>query len=53
MFAVRVGDFQGPLDLLLSLIAKHELELTALALHAVTDDFLAHIRAQGDEWDLG
>jgi segregation and condensation protein A len=52
-FAVRVGDFEGPLDLLLSLIAKHELELTALALHAVTDDFLVHIRAQGDAWDLG
>lgn len=52
-FAVRVGDFEGPLDLLLSLIAKHELELTALALHAVTDDFLAYIRSQGDEWDLG
>lgn len=51
-FAVRVGDFEGPLDLLLSLIAKHELELTALALHSVTDDFLAYIRGQGDEWDL-
>jgi segregation and condensation protein A len=52
-FAVRVGEFEGPLDLLLSLIAKHELELTALALHSVTDDFLAYIRAQGDDWDLG
>lgn len=51
-FAVRVGDFEGPFDLLLSLIAKHQLELTALALHQVTDDFLAHIRAQGDDWDL-
>ena len=52
-FAVRVGEFEGPLDLLLSLIAKHELELTALALHSVTDDFLAYIRGQGDDWDLG
>ena len=51
-FAVRVADFTGPLDLLLSLIAKHELELTALALHQVTDDFIAHINAQGDDWDL-
>jgi segregation and condensation protein A len=51
-FAVRVGDFEGPLDLLLSLIAKHELELTALALHSVTDDFLSYIRDQGDDWDL-
>lgn len=52
MFAVRVGDFEGPFDLLLSLIAKHQLELTALALHQVTDDFVAHIRSQGDHWDL-
>ncbi len=51
-FAVRIGDFEGPLDLLLSLIAKHELELTALALHSVTDDFLTYIRAQGEDWDL-
>lgn len=49
---MRVGDFTGPLDLLLSLISKHELELTALALHRVTDDFMAYIRAQGDDWDL-
>lgn len=51
-FAVRVEGFEGPLDLLLSLIAKRKLELTALALHQVTDDFVAHIRAQGDGWDL-
>ncbi len=53
VFAFRVADFEGPLDLLLSLIAKHELELTALALHRVTDDFVAYIARQGDEWDLG
>lgn len=51
-FAVKIGDFEGPLDLLLSLIAKHELELTTLALHSVTDDFIAYIKAQGDDWDL-
>jgi segregation and condensation protein A len=52
-FAVRVTGFEGPLDLLLSLISKHELELTALALHRVTDDFVAYIAQQGDAWDLG
>lgn len=51
-FAVRLSEFEGPLDLLLSLISKRRLELTALALHQVTDDFIAHIRAQGDGWDL-
>ncbi|HSN12831.1 MAG TPA: segregation/condensation protein A, partial [Propionibacteriaceae bacterium] len=42
----------GPFDLLLSLIAKHRLDVTVLALHTVIDDFLAHIRARGPEWDL-
>jgi segregation and condensation protein A len=51
-FAVRVAGFEGPFDLLLALIAKHRIEVTALALHEVTDDFVAHIRAQGADWDL-
>ena len=51
-FAVRVAGFEGPFDLLLSLIAKHRIEVTELALHTVTDDFIAHVRAQGPEWDL-
>lgn len=51
-FAVRVGGFEGPFDLLLSLIARHRIEVTELALHVVTDDFIAHVRAQGVDWDL-
>ena len=51
-FAVRLDEFEGPFDLLLSLIAKHRLDVTVLALHTVIDDFLAHIRARGPEWDL-
>jgi segregation and condensation protein A len=51
-FAVRVGGFEGPFDLLLSLIARHRIEVTELALHVVTDDFIAHVRAQGAQWDL-
>ncbi len=51
-FSLRVGDFEGPFDLLLSLIAKHKLEVTELALHRVTDEFIAYIRGQGVEWDL-
>ena len=52
IFKVKLQEFEGPFDLLLSLIAKHELEVTALALHIVTDDFLAFIKSQGDDWDL-
>jgi segregation and condensation protein A len=51
-FNVKLNQFEGPFDLLLSLIAKHELEVTALALHIVTDDFLQYIKSQGSQWDL-
>lgn len=52
IFHVKLNQFEGPFDLLLSLIAKHELEVTVLSLHVVSDDFLTFIRSQGDEWDL-
>ncbi len=51
-FLVRVGDFEGPFDLLLSLISKHKLEVTEIALHQVTDEFIGYIRAKGSEWEL-
>lgn len=51
-FSVKVGEFEGPFDLLLTLISKHKLEVTELALHIVTDEFIAYIRGQGPEWDL-
>ena len=51
-FRVRLEVFEGPFDLLLSLIAKHQLDVTEVALSQVTDEFIAHIRAFGDEWDL-
>ena len=51
-FSVSVGTFEGPFDLLLQLISKHKLEVTELALHEVTDDFIAYIRGQGPDWSL-
>jgi segregation and condensation protein A len=51
-FQVRLDNFEGPFDLLLGLIAKHKLDITEVSLHKVTDDFIAHIRAHGSEWDL-
>ena len=48
-FSVKVGDFEGPFDLLLSLISKHKLEVTELALHTVTDEFIGYIRSKGTE----
>ncbi|WP_436789453.1 segregation and condensation protein A [Yinghuangia sp. YIM S10712] len=52
-FAVRLDNFEGPFDLLLSLIAKHKLDVTEVSLSKVTDEFIAYIRAQGPDWDLG
>jgi segregation and condensation protein A len=51
-FSVTVGSVEGPFVLLLQLISKHKLEVTELALHIVTDEFIAYLRAQGPEWDL-
>ena len=52
-FQVHLSNFEGPFDLLLGLIAKHKLDVTEVALSKVTDEFIAHIRALGTEWDLG
>lgn len=51
-FAVRLDNFEGPFDLLLSLISKHKLDITEVALSKVTDEFIAHVKAAGDAWDL-
>jgi segregation and condensation protein A len=51
-FTVRLDNFTGPFDLLLQLIGKHQLDITELALHRVTDDFIAHLTALGDDADL-
>ncbi|TDP90491.1 segregation and condensation protein A [Labedaea rhizosphaerae] len=51
-FTVRLSNFEGPFDLLLQLISQHELDVTEVALHQVTDEFIAHIKAAGDQWNL-
>jgi segregation and condensation protein A len=55
-FEVHLDVFSGPFDLLLGLISKHKLDITEVAIASVTDEFIAHIRAQqaaDTEWDLG
>ncbi|HEY7597807.1 MAG TPA: segregation/condensation protein A [Actinophytocola sp.] len=51
-FTVRLSNFEGPFDLLLQLISQHELDVTEVALHQVTDDFIAHLHQAGDDWNL-
>lgn len=43
-FRVAVADFDGPFDLLLSLITKRELDITEVSLSAVTDEFISYLR---------
>ncbi|GAC1324227.1 MAG: hypothetical protein NVSMB13_05270 [Mycobacteriales bacterium] len=52
-FEVHLPGFDGPFDLLLSLISARRLDLSEVALSQVTDEFIAHIRASGSSWDLG
>ena len=51
-FTVRLENFEGPFDLLLQLISQHEMDVTDVALHRVTDEFLAYTKALGEHWDL-
>lgn len=51
-FRIRLANFDGPFDLLLQLISRHRLDITDIALHVVTDEFIAHLKSMGDDWDL-
>jgi hypothetical protein len=44
-YTVNTPVYEGPLDLLLQLIERAELDITAIALAAVTDQYLTYIRA--------
>jgi segregation and condensation protein A len=43
-FQVSLVNFDGPFDLLLSLIGKRELDITEVALSEVTDEFLSYLK---------
>jgi segregation and condensation protein A len=51
-FRVRLSNFEGPFDLLLQLIFAHRLDVTEVALHQVTDDFIAYTKAIGPQLEL-
>jgi segregation and condensation protein A len=50
--SVRLPDFEGPLDLLLQLIEREELDITAISLAQVTDQYLTVI-GEMDRLGLG
>lgn len=47
-YTIETDVFEGPLDLLLQLIEKEELDITQLALAKVTDQYLEHLRLISD-----
>ena len=49
-FRVSLGNFDGPFDLLLRLISKKEMNVTDVALAAVTAEFIEYVRTlEGEE----
>jgi len=50
-FELSIGNFEGPFDVLLNLISKHQLDITEVALSRVTDEFIKYVRQldQADE----
>ncbi len=48
-YRVETDVYQGPLDLLLDLIEKAELDITVLSLAQVTDQFLDYVRAMKED----
>jgi segregation and condensation protein A len=48
-YVVRLPAFEGPLDLLLHLIEKRQMEITTISLVAVTDQYLAYLQQWEDE----
>lgn len=47
-YRVNTAVYEGPLDLLLQLIERTELDITSLALAQVTNQYLAYLRAMQD-----
>ena len=51
-FQVKLTNFEGPFDLLLQLIFAHRMDVTEVALHRVTDDFIAYTKTFGRQLEL-
>lgn len=51
-FSVSLSNFDGPFDLLLSLITKHELDITEVSLSKITDEFITYLRGLDSDEEL-
>src|SRR5579864_8538380 len=50
-YVVHLPVFEGPLDLLLHLIEKRQMEITTISLMAVTDQYIAYLQQWQDQPD--
>jgi segregation and condensation protein A len=51
-FAVSLGNFEGPFDLLLSLLSKHEMDITEISLSRITDEFISYLKQLDEDEEL-
>ncbi|MBP6043628.1 MAG: segregation/condensation protein A [Rhodoluna sp.] len=51
-FSLSLGNFDGPFDLLLTLISKHELDITEIALSKVTDEFISYLKTLDEDEEM-
>ena len=51
-FAVSLSNFEGPFDLLLTLISKHEMNITEISLSKVTDEFISYLKQLDEAEEL-
>ena len=51
-FRVSLSNFDGPFDLLLTLISKHEMDITEVSLSKVTDEFISYLKGLDAEEEL-
>jgi segregation and condensation protein A len=51
-FAVNLTNFEGPFDLLLNLISKHQMDITEVSLSKVTDEFIAYLKGLDDAEEM-
>lgn len=52
-YTIHTEVYEGPMDLLLDLITRAELDITRLALAKVTDQYLAHLEQMGQSSAVG
>lgn len=51
-FRVSLAGFDGPFDLLLTLLGRHELDITEIALSTVTDEFISYLKGLDADEEL-